>query len=136
MPLISRFAAFAATILLFSATVFSQGSNSGGIRGTVQDKSGAVIAGATITMTSQATGAVERSLTTDAQGNYTATLIQPGTYRMEVTATGFRKYSSMVTIGLDQITREDITLGVGAANEVVEVQGAGALVNTENATTG
>jgi Carboxypeptidase regulatory-like domain len=136
MPAISRFAAIAACVLLFTLTVFSQTANTGAIRGTVQDVSGAVVSGATVSIINLATGTVERSIATDAQGIYAATLLGPGKYRVEVTATGFRKYHSTVSVVLNETTRENISLQIGTAEEVIEVTSTTTLINTENATTG
>src|SRR5580704_19404191 len=63
--------------------------STGTILGTVADESGAVIPAATVTITNKATGAT-RSLTSNAQGLYSAPALEPGQYEVRVAIQGFR----------------------------------------------
>ena len=60
----------------------------GTLTGTVTDTSGAVVAGAKILITEQATG-VKDMVEADSTGTYVRPLLKPGTYTIEVEATGF-----------------------------------------------
>ena len=77
-----------AFLLFASLTVFAQSPTTGRIAGTVRDPNGAVIVGAEVTVSSNAT-AEERRVITDNEGNYNAPLLPPGVYRIRVTANGF-----------------------------------------------
>src|SRR5579883_1888579 len=60
------------------------------IRGTITDPQGRVVSGATVTLTNTATNASRTTKSTDA-GIYVFDLIQPGTYRVDIEAKGFKK---------------------------------------------
>ena len=63
----------------------------GSVVGTVSDPSGAVVPGATVTLTSKQTG-VDRSDKTDEGGRYSFVNVLPGQYNIQVTSTGFRTF--------------------------------------------
>ncbi len=127
---------FSLVLLLFSGTVWAQSSQSGGIAGVVRDQSGAVIAGASVRIYSLETGTAEREVTSNTEGVYTASLLRPGQYRVEVTEVGFGKYVATVSVRLSELEHLEIILKIGTAQESVSVQAAQTLVNTQNATTG
>src|ERR1700731_3610867 len=79
------------TILLVSSAALGQYGAS--LEGTVTDNSGAVIAGATVTATNQATG-VSRNAVTGESGFYRITGLPPGTYTVAADAGGFKKSST------------------------------------------
>src|SRR5215813_9354607 len=79
----------AACLFCFALTGFSQGTNLGTIRGTVTDPNGAIIPNAAVKITDQTTG-LSRDLTTDSDGNYEATALKLGVYKVSVSATGFK----------------------------------------------
>src|ERR1700728_3906329 len=83
------FLAFLAVLFLFASPALPQSATTGGLTGTVTDPSGGVIAGATVTATSLATGQ-ERSVTTDAGGSYKFSLLDPGNYAVKFSANGFK----------------------------------------------
>jgi hypothetical protein len=124
-------------VALCCAAALAQGAQTGGLTGVVTDPQGAVVPGATVDVISEATGKSERRVTTGDDGSYTAPLLAPGNYRLEVTATNFKK--TLVTGAVVRITetsRQDVTLSVGGVNEVVEVQATETLINTSSAVTG
>ncbi|PYY14881.1 MAG: hypothetical protein DMG60_19105, partial [Acidobacteria bacterium] len=121
----------AAVCLCISAPAFAQFN--GSIQGTVQDPSGAVIPGATVTVTNQATG-VAATVTTDASGLYRVTHLQPGAYTVNATAPSF----SPVTTGVVQVLAEsprglNLTMQAGPATEQVTVSAGNDLLQTETA---
>src|SRR5947207_9580407 len=81
------FACFAAVLLLFSTAALAQ-FEKGAVAGTISDASGAVIQGATVTVTGAGTNAV-RTTTTDNNGSYAVTNLAPGAYVLKVAQTGF-----------------------------------------------
>jgi hypothetical protein len=123
----------AACLLMFVAfPAFSQSRNTGEIRGTVTDPSGAAIAGATVTLTNVDTG-VTAVYTTNADGLYDTVSTQTGNYNIAFTAQGFKKLvRGPFTLQIDVIT-EDGQLEVGTQAEVVTVEAEGVpLLETEN----
>src|SRR6516162_795423 len=121
-------------LLLSSVWLFGQ-AETGTISGTITDKSGAVVPGATVTVTSSNTG-FTRSTTTGGSGAYAIPSLKPDTYTITVEQAGFQKYSRQVI--LDVGARVDISaqLAVTGASTTVEVTGSAetAAVNTENQT--
>src|SRR5258706_12264817 len=77
-------------LVLFSSTALAQYGAS--LEGTVTDKSGAVVAGATVTATDQATG-VSHSTVTGPAGFYRITGLPPGNNKVNVEAASFKKKS-------------------------------------------
>src|SRR3981081_3890522 len=79
-------------LIVFAMTAqltFGQTSTTGAVRGTVTDSQGAVIAGATVTVTSKATSQI-RTGKTDSSGQYTVGLLPPEIYTITVEAPGFK----------------------------------------------
>ncbi|HEX8088557.1 MAG TPA: carboxypeptidase regulatory-like domain-containing protein, partial [Blastocatellia bacterium] len=96
-------------------------SSKGIIVGTVNDPSGAVVAGATVKITNKATN-VTRETTTSSEGGYRLDAVDPGTYVVEVGAGGFKTTSrDNVIVAAAQATTSDFALEVGAQTEVVNV---------------
>ena len=93
-----------------------------GLVGTVRDPSGAVIPAATITATNVATNS--RGTThADSNGNYVLLGLEPGSYMVEISAAGFKKYvRSGVALELQQKAELDVSLEVGAASDTVTVR--------------
>jgi len=106
------------------------------ITGTIHDPSHAVVAGAKITLKNSSTN-LKRSLVSDKDGNYLFTLVPIGTYELSVEQAGFTKYlRTGITLEINQNAHLDVDLKVGAANQVVEVNGNVAQVDTVSATLG
>jgi hypothetical protein len=119
-------------VLVCATAVFAQGDR-GTITGTVADPAGAVIANATVEAKNVQTGANFPAVTTDT-GNYTIAQVPTGTYEVEVTVPGFKKFvRSGITMGTAQTVRIDINLEVGAATESVTVQADASQLKTESA---
>ncbi|MDQ3712657.1 MAG: carboxypeptidase-like regulatory domain-containing protein, partial [Acidobacteriota bacterium] len=108
------------------------------VGGTVFDRQGQVVFGATVTLTNAEKGFV-RTATTNDNGAFKFPVIQPGTYRLEVEMNGFKKFaSSEVRASVDTPTEISAVLEIGNVNEVVNVRSdtAEALLNTQDATIG
>src|ERR1700683_441423 len=122
---------------VFTGTMFAQGGATGAIGGVVEDASGAVVANAKVSITSEATGEVLRQITSDPSGLFTVTLLPVGTYTVEVQVAGFpdTKFPGVV-VRITETTRMTATMKVGVVAAVVEVQSQVEQVNTTDATTG
>ncbi len=125
--------------LLFGVSIpgFSQGGQRGAITGVVKDSTGGTVPGATLTVINQDTGVTERTLITDSMGSFSATLLPVGTYRVEVTLTGFSKaVAPNIKVLVSETTTVNLTLRVGEISETVTVSGAAAPVQLSSPTTG
>ena len=111
-------------------SVFGQNRNTGQIRGTVTDSSGAAVVGARVAITNTLTG-VTTTVTSGAAGVYDAPLLETGEYSIEFSKEGFKKFVRKgVTLHVEAIT-VDATLNVGSISETVAVTADVPLVQTE-----
>lgn len=125
---------FSAT-LLFPTTAFAQ-MTTGSILGTVHDPTGAVLAGATVTVTDTGKG-TSKTDTTDAQGGYNIPFLLPGSYDLTVTAQGFKTaVSKGLVVDIDQKVRVDVDLQPGGVSETVNVESAAPLIHLESSELG
>lgn len=109
---------------------------SGKVVGTVHDTSGAVVAGARISVVNVDTN-ISRSATANSSGEYVVTELPPGTYTLATEREGFKKLvESAFKLDVNQVVRRDITLGVGSVTETVTVTAAEPLVETDTSSTG
>ncbi|MCU1307210.1 MAG: Cna domain protein [Acidobacteriaceae bacterium] len=108
-----------------------------GIQGTVQDTTGAVVPGASITATNQETGQVQKTVA-GSTGFYRVLGLAPGKYTLTVEAKGFTKsISNDVSVNADQVRGFDIPLHAGAVSQDVTVTSDEApVLQTENANIG
>jgi len=109
---------FCSLLLLFLlSTQFSviAQTHRGSIRGSLVDKS-APLANAPITITNIETNE-SRTASTGDQGEFTVSSLPPGRYRIEVEKTGYKKYSRVASLQVNQDLRIDITLEVGPITE-------------------
>jgi hypothetical protein len=116
-------------------TAFAQATSSGTITGVVSDPSGAVVPGATVTIT-DATTKSKRTTLTNKNGQYVLPNVPAGTYDVTAAKAGFSMdmISALpVTIGT-QVTA-NFKMAVGAENTTVTVQASGADLQTMNAST-
>ena len=121
--------------LFCAAMIFAQ-IGRGSISGTVTDSSGAVVSGAKVTLVNPATGVTQSTVTTSA-GLYTFISLNPGTYQVTASQTGFTTSQlNNVIVTVDQITSANIKLQVGAATATVTVSDTSDLVDTSNSTVG
>src|ERR1700687_5645907 len=124
---------FLAAFLIFAltpATVWGQNVY-GTIAGTVTDKSGASVAGTSVTLINLDNNA-KRNVATDGSGNFTFVNIQPGQYKIEAEKNGFKKFArEPIVVQIESGIRVDITLEVGAVSETVEVTAETPLLQSE-----
>jgi hypothetical protein len=111
-------------------------TSTGTIVGRVVDASGAVVPGAKIRIVNNGTK-IARSVITESDGAYTALLLPPGSYSMEVSAQGFKKVEQAgIELNVQQQARVDITLQVGALTESVSVKADAAVVEASSSSVG
>lgn len=109
------------TLALVTAPVASAQVLYGSIIGSVEDASGGLVPGATVTVTNKGTGAT-REVTTDDAGRYSVASLLPGRYDVKITAQGFRTTTRTdVEVTANTVSRIDQRLEVGQLAEQVTV---------------
>src|SRR5439155_7194904 len=132
---LARAVGLALLLLFVTATSFAQ-TTTGTILGTVTDPSGALIAGAKVSIISQETGAA-RVLATNPQGLYVGSLLPVGTYTVEVQQQGFKTQTTRdILLQVNQTARIDFTMQVGAVTQNVDVTAASVLLKTDRSDVG
>jgi hypothetical protein len=113
-----------AVLLVASASMVWSQATPGSITGIVTDKTGAVVVGATVTLTNSDTGVSLRTTTNEA-GVYAAPSLIAGPYTVEIDFSGFKKHQVRgVVVETGQKLRLDAQLDIGDMAERVEVQAA------------
>jgi hypothetical protein len=108
----------------------------GEITGTVTDASGAIVAGAHVTVTNSATQQVREASSNDS-GVYAIPYLVPGTYAVRAEKPGFKVTTqSGVDVHVDNVARIDFQLQLGEMSQQVEVTGGAPLLNTESVALG
>lgn len=104
----------------------------GSILGTVTDATGAVVSGVTVVATNLATN-LKQTTVSDSVGQYRILALPVGHYKIEATASGFRKFLTPdVELSVDQQHRVDISLEVGTVDQAIEVSATAVQVETTN----
>src|SRR5437763_14025881 len=118
--------------LLCVGTAFGQGG-AGELTGLVTDPTGAVVSGATVTLTNPATGE-KRTAVTSGAGIYRFTALPVvGAYTLDADAKGFKKVQlSNVVVSVGTVTSHDVQLEVGSGSETVSVEAGAQQVQTED----
>ena len=124
-------AAMLALLFMLTAALPAFGqATTGSISGVVNDPSGATIAGANVSIRNVETGTTFNA-TTNESGEYNFPQIPPGTYTMNVEASGFKKaVANNIVVELGSPARASIALEVGSVQEVVTVTAAQEMINT------
>jgi hypothetical protein len=119
-------------VFLSTAPSFAQYTTAR-LAGSVQDKGGAAIPGATVTVEQSGTGYKE-TVKSSATGEYQFPSLPVGTFRLTVEAAGFTTYlQDGMILSVGQAASQLITLGVGAVTQQVTVQGSVNQVTTDDA---
>ncbi len=114
--------------LISAQTTLSTGS----INGTVTDPSGAVISDAKVVITNTGTGQT-LNLTSNSAGAFSSGPLDPGNYKVQVSAKGFSSVSQTIGVQVGNAATFNAKLTVGQESTVIEVQGSAEQVNTEQA---
>src|SRR6202045_4231089 len=116
--------------LLFSISPVVYGQATGSFSGTVSDKAGAVVSGATVKATSQGTG-VSREAKTDDSGHYLIPLLPVAFYTIQVGAQGFGTVQQReIRLQLDEQRELDFTLQPASVSTSVDVNATEVAVET------
>ena len=116
---------------LFTGFLLYAQAPGGTITGTVTDSSGAVIPGATVTITDKATN-TSRNATANAAGLFSAPSLAPGDYEVRATLQGFRTTERDAQVVAGSTTTVDMSMSVGESREVVTVEAASAQINYDS----
>jgi hypothetical protein len=125
----------AAVLLILTVFVICVGSVAGQtvqgvVTGRILDKSGAVIAGAKVSLTNEGTN-VAQEKTSGGNGVYRFSLVPPGAYTLRVSAPGFATTMFHgIQVGASQTVPQNVTLGVASDVQTIEVTSEGPLVQT------
>jgi hypothetical protein len=130
-------ALFASLLLMLALAPGALGQGiTGSITGTVTDATGAIVAGATVTVRNVDTNATRTVTTTDI-GSYTVTQLQPGSYSVKVVKAGFKVLEqSGITLQIDQVMVINAQLQVGSDQSTITVTGAPPVIQTEQSSVG
>jgi hypothetical protein len=132
-PFFARLVVLCLCAGLLAPAAFAQSeATTGNIEGRVLDPNGAVVPNATVTAHNDATG-LEKTATTDGEGNYRIILLPPGSYTVSVSGVhGFQTWKGdnvVVTVGSK--TPLDVKLAVAGAEAItINVQAEGQVVET------
>ncbi len=116
-------------VMLAAGAAFAQ--DTGSIRGTVSDSTGAVVPGATVTLVNEATK-FTRNVVTDARGAYYFGAVQPAAYTVRVEIPGFKTVErKSIRVNQREAAGFDVTMEVGAQTEKIEVTAQRELIQTQ-----
>jgi hypothetical protein len=118
------------TLLTTALAGQAQSGNAGTIRGTVTDPTGAVIPGAAVHLTNAVSG-LDRTVTTDATGQFEVSNIPFNPYEIDVTANGFGPLTRKIEIRSAVGTSLKLTLPIKGASSTVTVEAGGDLVESD-----
>jgi len=108
-------------IVVAGLAVSAFAQSAGSFRGTVTDTSGAVVPGATVTLTNEGTK-FSRDSVTSATGGFYFAAVDPGRYTVKVALTGFKTYEAKgIRLSANDTVGLDVKLEVGALGETIEV---------------
>jgi hypothetical protein len=125
----------AVCLLAGSSSVLRAQSDTGRVTGTVADSIGAVIPGASVTLTDVDTG-VAQSRTTGGDGSFTFPALMRGHYRIETAASGFASQKQEFELQVQQVDAIDFKLNAGAAATTIDVTDAAPIVDVSTSSTG
>jgi hypothetical protein len=119
--------------LFLAVSVSVAQSPNGTVSGIILDPSGGVIVGAEVLIINNATG-VQYPGKANSEGYYVVPNIPPGTYRIQVSNSGFKTIIKPdIVVHVEDALAINFTLPIGAASEIVTVEGGAPIINTENA---
>ena len=125
----------ALTLILCVPPMMVAQSSNANIQGTVTDSTGAVVSGATIDVTSKATGQTVTA-TSGGAGEYAVNALKPGTYSVQVKAANFASVTQDVTLQIGQVLPLNFSLKAGAVTENVVVTTEAPLVSSQTSDLG
>ncbi|HMF76577.1 MAG TPA: carboxypeptidase-like regulatory domain-containing protein, partial [Bryobacteraceae bacterium] len=131
-----RFRPILIVIFILLSALAIQAQQFGEINGTVTDSTSATVAGAAITVTSQATQQVRRAVSNDS-GTYSLPYLLPGMYHVRCEKSGFKvTTNTAVEVQVGGVARVDFTMEVGELSQHIEVTGGAPQLNTDSVALG
>ncbi len=125
-------ATFAIVFIFNSPGLWAQSAGSAGtIYGTVTDSSGAIVPGATVTISNPVSG-LTRTATSDDQGRYQFTNLPFNPYHLAITMAGFSAYSQDVSVSSVVPITLKTALAIGSTSTVVDVNAGGDLLESDS----
>jgi Carboxypeptidase regulatory-like domain len=123
---------FAFTVACAGSLALAQSAVTGAVGGAATDPNNAAVANATVTLRSMDTNKTE-TVTTDSAGRFRFTNLQPGSYAITITATGFAEFKlEQLAVEVGRLSEVDAPLQVGGASAAVDIVASAAAVNTES----
>src|SRR5262245_36336655 len=125
------FARLVIVLSILAAAPMALAQNAGSLRGTVADKTGAIVPGASVVLTSESTK-FSRETVTDARGAFFFASVESGSYGLKVSMNGFKTYEAKsVRVSANDSVGLDVALEVGAQTETIEVTASREMIRTE-----
>ncbi len=125
----------AVVLLAASTTALHAQSDTGRVTGTVTDTTGALIPGATVTLTDTDTGTVA-TRTTGGDGSFTFPALERGHYNISSTATNFSSQKQAFELQVQQVQTVAFKLAAGSTSTTVDVTDAAPIVDLSTSSTG
>ncbi len=129
---VRRPAALVTFALLAAASLFGQSVTTGDVSGTVEDGSGAIVAGANVSLKNLDSGGTVTQ-TANSDGAYHFSLLKPGNYTVQAASTGLSSDLTKVTVQVGRASAVNLIAKVQSTQQIVEVSATGTGVDTENA---
>ena len=128
--IVGQLALAGALLLAFAGPGLAQ-TETGRVTGLVLDQTGAVLPGATVTLTGTGTG-VARTTVTDEAGRYVVANLQPGPYTAKVELSGFTTQTANLVLNVGGSVSIETKLQIAGATETVSVVAESQIINTQN----
>ena len=126
---------FVIVLLFVSGQAFAQSGTSSALSGTVVDPTGAAVSGAVVQATEVNTHAM-RTVRTDGAGHYLFSQLNPGTYQVSISSSGFAKVTSEPTpVSVGRNVALNFTLKISSQSQTVEVTAQQGLLSLDNPNT-
>jgi Carboxypeptidase regulatory-like domain len=119
-------------VVAAASSLWAQTSTTGAIAGVVTDPTAAVVSGVSITLKNVDTGS-SASTTTNSQGSYNFSFVQPGHYSVSATAAGFQEIVKNVSVALGSSVTANLQLSISSQSQTIEVTGEGTGIQTADA---
>jgi len=133
---VNRATRFLLCVFWLSAVAYLSAQTFAEVSGTITDQSGAVVNRATVTVTNAGTQQTRR-VSTNQSGTYSVPFLPPGTYEVQAEAPGFKTVTRQnVTLQVGAAQKIDVTLNVGDVNQNIEVTAAPPLLAAESTSVG
>ena len=123
-------------LILLASALLAQSTGTATLVGNVTDPTGAIVAGAKVTILNTGNGFLSES-TTKGDGSYYVPYLNPGAYRLTIETAGFKKYvQDGITLRTNESPRIDVTMEIGTLSDTINVKASTPLLETETSSTG